>query len=79
MPQTVNQQRTAAKRARVSRAQAAAGQLQTEAAGSQPRTLVTCSGTASNTRTRFTLIARQLVRRYFDYSKEPEGHTEKTL
>ena len=76
MPVSVNRERTRAKRLRVSRAKAAAGEKQSGASEVQPRTLVTCSGTASNSRARFTLIARQLVKNYFDYSQEPQGHTE---
>ena len=42
-------------------------------ADEQPRTLVCSAGNAANSRSRYTLVARQLVRKYFEPDCEPVG------
>ena len=62
-----------AKRARTSRKKVAGGSPQKPEAELQPRTQVVAAGSSANSRSRFTLVARQLIEHYFDNSRDPEG------
>ena len=46
---------------------------QTEEAADQPRKLVCVAGNPANSRSRYTLVARQLIFKYFNPKLQPEG------
>ena len=76
MPKAVVQEARLSKKKRVSRAKAQAVQATREEiveAEQQPRDLVTTGGNPANSRCRYTLVARQLVKKYFKPGVDPEG------
>lgn len=73
LKQTVQASRWAKKKRASRKAVADGAEQNFEAAEAQPRQLVTALGNPSNSRSRFTLVARQLVLNFFDPDREPEG------
>ena len=73
MPTKQLQAASAARKARKRRAAAVAAGEQDAAADQQPRDLVCAAGNPANSKSRYTLICRQLVHNYFREEEEPRG------
>jgi hypothetical protein len=52
---------------------------QDEAAAQQPRTTIIAAGNPANSRSRYTLCARQLIAHYFDERRQPEGRIDTSI
>ena len=76
MPRKVLEAAASARKKRKTRAHMVeAGEEQDPEAEEQPRQLVCAAGNPANARSRYTLVARQLVKDFFKPGSEPRGHS----
>ena len=78
MPRKQLQEALAARRTRKRRAAAVAEKTQQADAATQPRRLVCSSGNSANSRCRYTLVCRQLIKHYFGEGI-PVGEVDRSI